>query len=605
MKFSVILFFCSLATLLNLNANTAIAASVNYDAGVLSVKGVQLFQDAEDSSKYYYLPQYPRLASNEAGEFELLLLKYLGGPTDKNGGIFHALIEFSLPEDVKQEVVEELQNLKPGATLVGSLPLLEPNEDDPFGGFRVTSAILSEGGEVTSSVITSGPAPLLESSKAAIAARLDQEQATLLMDSLTGSTADISVSIRGYYLARVKGYNAIVKADMNTVYEHSSFVSNVQQNFSRRQIRDISDEMIQDGTITVEVFDQSEGLGINTDSMSKVTDLVTNKLTELMFNTETGWSKQPAPEVAVAEGQIKDRLERGWFARTFLDSEDTPYYSDDQFVLKKREDVRSNSFLMNLSKTTTIRLPFDSTGNLGGFYSSITESERSKYFRTISIRDDVDMQEREVMFMIDAQVARGFKESFNSVAINIRQKRDDDKPTLTRNLIFNHASFDANNVPKSIDLFRLGDPSDTWQEFEYQVAWSMQGIEDLVRDPKNQSQWNSSREGIISLVPPLTRKELEVVVDTTDFAEKNIAAIEIQVAAIVSGEPHWVTKELVRATDSLPSAKTTFYHDAAGEMAYRLVWHTRNGRKATNFSALEDDFLYLFSPSLEWLQEES
>lgn len=602
MKLLIILFFCTLLMVLNISAN---AASVNYDAGVISVEGVQLFQDSEDASKYYYLPQYPRLSKNEADEFELLLLKYLGSPNDKNGGIFHALIEFSLPEDVKKKVIDGLAEIKPGATLVGALPLLEPQGDDPFGGFRVTSAVLSDNGEINNSVITSGPAPLLESSKAAIAARLDQEQATLLMDSLTGSTADISVSIRGYYLARVKGYNAIVKANMDTVYNHSSLVGNVQQNYSRRQIRDIADEMIQNGTISVEVFDQSEGLGIDTDSMSKVTDLITNKLTELMFNSETGWSKQPTPEVAVAEGQIKDRLERGWFARTFLDAEDSPYYSDNQFVLKKREDVRSNSFLMNLSKTTTIRLPFDSTGNLGGFYSSITEDQRSKYFRTLSIRDDVDMQERKVLFMIDAQVAKAFKESFNSVAINIRQKRGDDKSTLTRNIIFDHASFDLNNTPKSIDLFRLGDPSDTWQEFEYQVAWSMQGMDDLVRDPRAQTQWNTSREGIISLVPPLTRKEIEVVVDTSDFDQKNIAAVEVQVAAIVSGEPHWVTKQLVRALDAQPGAKTTFYHDATGEMAYRLVWHTRNGRKATSFTPLEDDFLYLFSPSDEWLLERS
>lgn len=601
MKQLIITFIYSLLIVLSQSAR---ATSINYDAGVISVEGVQLFQDAEDSSKYYYLPQYPRLSKNEADEFELLLLKYTGSPNDKNGGIFHALIEFSLPEDVKEAVIDGLADIRPGATLVGALPLLEPGEDDPFGGFRVTSAVLSENGEVNNSVITSGPAPLLESSKAAIAARLDQEQATLLMDSLTGSTADISVSVRGYYLARVKGYNAIIKANMDTVYNHSSFVGNVQQQYTRRQIRDIADEMIQNGTISVEVFDQSEGLGIDSESMSKVTDLITNKLTELMFNTETGWSKQPTQEVAVAEGQIKDRLERGWFARTFLNAEDSPYYSDNQFVLKKREDVRSNSFLMNLSKTTTIRLPFDSTGNLGGFYSSITEDERSKYFRTLSIIDDIDMQQREVLFMIDAQVAKAFKESFNSVAINIRQKRSDDQATLTRNIIFDHASFDSNNPPKSIDLFRLGDPSDAWQEFEYQVAWSMQGMTDLVRDPKVQMQWNTSREGIISLVPPLTRKDFEVVVDTSDFSDKSIAAVEVQVAAIVSGEPHWVTKQLVRALDAVPSAKATFYHDQVGEMAYRLVWHTRNGRKATKFTPLEDDFLYLFSPTNEWLSEE-
>ncbi len=583
---------------------SAYAASVNFDAGVLNIKGVQLFQDAKDRSKYYYLPQYPRLATNDDGDFELILTKYVGGKDGSNGGIFHALIEFSLPDELLTQVREGLEQVKPGATLEGALPLLEPDQDDPFGGFRVTSAVLSENGEVSNSTITSGPAPLLESSRAAVAARLDQEQATLLMDSLTGTTADISVSIRGYYLARVEGYNAIVKANMDTVYQHSSFVSSFQQAYTKRQVRDITDEMIQDGTISVDVFDQSEGLGIDSESMSKITDLVTNKLTELMFNTETGWSKQPEAEVAVTEGQIKGRLERGWFQKTFLNADNTPYYSDDQFVMKQREDVRSNSFMMNLSKSTTVRMPFDSTGNLGGFYSSLSDEEKVKYFRTISIEDDADMQQRQVMFMIDAKVAKGFKESFNSVAVNVRQKRAEDQSTITRNLIFNHASFDESNTPESFDLYRLGDQSDQWQEFEYQVTWSLQGVEDKLRDPSSENRWHSSREGIISLIPPLNRKELEVVVDNSDFDAKDIAAVEVQVAAILSDRPHWITKQLIRAADAEPGSSVTFYHDPAGQMAYRLVWHTRQGRKATGFNPLEDDFLYLFSPSEEWLKGE-
>lgn len=598
----LILLILSLLPLLTIHS--AFAASVNFDAGVLSIKGVQLFQDAKDRSKYYYLPQYPRLATNEEGDFELILTKYVGGKDGSNGGIFHALIEFSLPDELLAQVREGLERAKPGATLEGALPLLEPDEDDPFGGFRVTSAVLSDNGEVSNSVITSGPAPLLESSKAAVASRLDQEQATLLMDSLTGTTADISVSIRGYYLAKVEGYNAIVKANMDTVYQHSSFVGSFQQGYTKRQIRDIADEMIQDGTITVDVFDQSEGLGIDTDSMSKITDLVTNKLTELMFNTETGWSKQPEAEVAVAEGQIKGRLERGWFQKTFLNADNTPYYTDDQFVMKQREDVRSNSFMMNLSKSTTVRMPFDSTGNLGGFYSSLSDEEKAKYFRTISIKDDADMQQRQVMFMIDAKVAKGFKESFNSIAVNVRQKREEDKSTITRSLIFNHASFDESNTPESFDLYRLGDQTDQWQEFEYQVTWSLQGVEDKLRDPSSENRWHSSREGIISLIPPLNRKELEVVVDNSDFDAKDIAAVEVQVAAIVSDQPHWITKQLIRAADAEPGSKVTFYHDPAGQMAYRLVWHTRQGRKSTGFNPLEDDFLYLFSPSEEWLQEQ-
>lgn len=590
------------ALILGVLTNNLHAAAINFDAGILSIQGVQVFEDANDSNKFYYLPQYPRLAQNDNGDFELLMLKYVGGKDGANGGIFHALIEFTLPEDTKAAVAQELKQIRPNAELVGALPLLEGGEKDAYGSFRVTSAILnSENDGIGSKLISSGPAPLYESSRAAIAAKINQEDATLLMNSLTGSTSDISVSIRGYYLAKVKGYNATISADMENVYNHKSFLSSFQSGYTRRQIRDISDEMIQDGTIKVEVFDQSEGLGIESESMSKITDLVTEKLTEIMFNTETGWSKQATPEVAVAEGQIKGRLKRGWFQKTFMNSKDTPYYSDDQFVFKRREDIRSNHFYMNLSKTTTIRLPFDSTGNLGGFYQSIEERDRTKYFRTISLADDADMQSREVYFQVDSQVAEGFKSSFNSVAVNVRKLAADGTPAFTRSLVFDHESLDKTNGLQSIQLFRLGDVEDDWMEFDYQVAWNVKDVAAPLRIPKSENKWNSSRDGIVTLIPPLARRELEVDAETSDFSTKGIAAAEVQLAAIVNGEPHFVATHLVRAADAEARENLIFYHDSSEAIAYRIVWHTRKGRNATDFAILEDSLLFLFSPEEEWL----
>ncbi len=586
--------------------SSAHATLIDYDAGTLSIRGVQIFQDANNENQYYYLPQYPKLAVNDVGEFELLMLKYVGGEEEENGGIFHALIEFSLPDDVRTKVASDLQKLRPGAELVGALPLLEGDSKDAYGGFRVTSAILNDRGEVGGGrVITSGPAPLIESSKAAIAAKLSREEATLLMDSLTGSTADISVSVRGYYLAKVKGYNAVIKANMDTIYEHRSLVDSFQQGYTRRQVFDVADEMIQDGTIDVDVFDQSEGLGIDSESMVKITDLVTEKLIELMFDTSTGWSTKPEPEVAVAEGQIKNRLERGWFQKTFLNAQDTPYYTDDQFVIKKREDIRSNRFVLNLSSATTIRLPFDSTGNLGGFYQSLTESQRDIYFRTISLRDDTDTESREVYFQIGAQTAEGFAENFNSVSVNVRKAVRGDEAVVTRQLIFDPESLGRGETLQSFKLYRLGEASDAWTEFEYQIAWNIPGVDEPLRIPKVNSRWESSRDGLVPLVPPLARTEVEIDADTSDFSAKNIAAAEVQIAATVADKTKFVAKHLIRETDSDTLLSLVFYHQGDEDVAYRVVWHTRMGRKASEFKLLQDGLIFVFAPDAEWFEDDS
>ena len=46
-------------------ATRAVVAQVNYEGGLV-VDGVQLLQDAHDAKKYYYIPQFPRLAQTTA-----------------------------------------------------------------------------------------------------------------------------------------------------------------------------------------------------------------------------------------------------------------------------------------------------------------------------------------------------------------------------------------------------------------------------------------------------------------------------------------------------------------------------------------------------------
>src|SRR5689334_5371268 len=76
-------------------------ALVNYDQGQRQIKGVQLLQDFNDPTAYYYVPQFPRLATKEDGTFEIVCLKFVDTKEDgASGGLFHALIEFSLPSEL-------------------------------------------------------------------------------------------------------------------------------------------------------------------------------------------------------------------------------------------------------------------------------------------------------------------------------------------------------------------------------------------------------------------------------------------------------------------------------------------------------------------------
>ena len=56
------------------------------------------------------------------------------------------------------------------------------------------------------------------------------------------------------------------------------------------------------------------------------------------------------------------RQERGGFTKFFAGTGNQEYITDNQYVLKKRKDITRNSFTLNLSLSSTIRVPVDSSG---------------------------------------------------------------------------------------------------------------------------------------------------------------------------------------------------------------------------------------------------
>ena len=193
------------------------------------------------------------------------------------------------------------------------------NGEEGVGSFQVVSAILnkSENSGFSRTLLTSGRAPLMPGSKAVVAALLDEKGATLLWDSLSGPTSDVSVAIHAYYEGAVKAYNAKVTAKVDTVYTHFSRISNQQQDYTRRQLRKVVDDLQRTGDLQIDVLDRSAGLGIKADDMDGILELVTYKLIELMFDHKSGWAADPEREAAVEANQIPGRQERGFLSSVF------------------------------------------------------------------------------------------------------------------------------------------------------------------------------------------------------------------------------------------------------------------------------------------------
>ncbi len=586
---------CALILLAASLLGVPVWAVVRYDEGRRVIKGVQLLQDASDASVYYYVPQFPRIATRADGTFEILCLKYVDPTGAASGGLFHALVEFSLPEPVLAELERELKKQVAGARIAGPVPLMEAAKDgeEDTGSFKVVSAVLTdkEKGGFAQTVVTSGRAPLMPGSRAVVAAVLNQQGATLLWNSLTGSTSDVSVAIRASYEAAVQSYNARVTAEVSTVYKHFSQLANHQSGYTRNQIRNVVDDLQRTGALKVEVMDRTAGLGLKASELEGILGVVTSKLTETMFDHTTGWSADPPRETAVESGQIAGRQKSGFIRSLFSGESDSPYYSDDQYVLKNRQDIRHNTFSLVLSKNSTIRVPVDTAGNLGGLYRDLGTDPR--YFRVVNLADP-DFETRRIYFQLDNSYLDSFQDTVNFVSVNLR-KTYPGQPAFTGSVRFGDAEVKAGKTFQEVAFPRLGQKGPDWVQYEYQVRWSLRDGTTL-SVPARPGEWMRVSDSAVALVPPFERRVIEIDADRKLFAANGQSTAAVDFATLLAGKPRLQHRATLRAADAESQTKVVVYHDRGTPVAARVSWHSGAGTKEGKLEVLDGDYVFLTPP---------
>lgn len=614
---SAIFFFSSFA---------ASSQLVKYDEGAVYVDGVTLLQDAGDPLVYHYLPRFPRLAMNN-GAFEFLCLKFTSDKPEGSGGLFHALVEFSLPDSLVKKCEAGLKKIVPGARIAGQVPLREyprdnSGEDNVQGSFEIVSAVLSnkDGKDaMTKSVVTSGHAPFTPGSKAALASVLSVQGANLLWNSFTGPTSDVSVAINGYYEAMVRAYNAIVTAEMDVIYKHFSEMSSVQKDWDKTQIRRVTDSLKRVGLIKVEVADRSTGLGIKASDQDAILNVVVNKLTELMFNAQTGWSAAPSPvdpnlgfnprgkpgdktgnTIVDAIGAIgetaTDMLGAMPILGHFAPKKDRnpKYVTDNQYVLKDYKDIRSNKFYLNLSKSVSIKVPFHTAGNLSFLYDRLGNDER--YFRIVNMASP-DFETRNVIFQVDGDYVDAFDDIINFVTVNVRKRYGSGRDDVTAQLIINGNDLKKDVRLKQVSYPRLGIKSSDWLDYEYQLVWSFRGVPNPIRVPAGNDQWLRSNDPAVTLRPPLERTMVQVDADRLEFQSGGVSSVNISFAGVQAGERKVIRTVVLRSDDKSSTNQLAVYHDRGSPVAYQSTWYSKsNGQVTDEIKLLNGKYLFLVPP---------
>ena len=547
-------------------------AIVLYDEGRLEINGIQLFQDSKNPNEYYYLPNVPSLAADSKGDYEFLCLNYVGNNLEQSGGLFHALVEYSLSQENIDLLSEELRKTVPNAVIMGPVELQEDYENSN-PSFRIVSSVLSNGQDslFKSSTITSGKAPFLPGSKAAISSLLNTTAASLLWESFETKTSDVSIVIEGCFDALVSGYKATISANLELVFDHFANAVEIDLGtYQKYQIENVLDSMATEGLIKIEIVDLSNGSNVNTQMYDNVLNILTDKVTRSLFDMKD--SRTPNSMNINTSGQSS--------------KPNSDYTKKVQMTLKQKSKVQSFVFNVTLNQNTSIKVPVYSAGNIGGFFNSFKDDKR--YFNVVDL-EDPSFQSRDLHFQINGSYFDCFDTAFDNASVRVRKTYSDTlQNSFERTLRFNKTMIDSGEFIQKCNYSRLGEDSPDWLSYEYMVAWQLNDLDTTIT-----MDWRKANSSSLSINPPLQKKQISFGIDNNLLKENGIKSIRIRFGIKVAGQTFMKNLPSIRQADNYTIDDFILYHDVNEPIVYQIDWYTKGKVVKDDMKLLDSAFLFL------------
>lgn len=194
------------------------------DSAVM-VRGIHIFRDYNEKSRFYYSPDSPRL-SVEGGQpmFQLLIYRDAGDPASgpRGGGFLAMTTDLGVPASLLEQVRGELSGRYGVQASLVPVPIKS-------GTVRVaaldSATIGSEGTEAdvrfVENLLASGTPSLYGEERAVFTAELSQQGAVLMKAALSGDGATPVVVIYDLqYVGLHPAYDVTIKIDFRQSYEH-------------------------------------------------------------------------------------------------------------------------------------------------------------------------------------------------------------------------------------------------------------------------------------------------------------------------------------------------------------------------------------------------
>jgi hypothetical protein len=541
---------------------------------------------AKTSKTYYYLPTNPHISGHADGTPKFSLIRFVTDKTKAEGGaegaVLHFLVEYGLDKSQQQAVEKALQKQVKGARLKGAVPLEVGAEGNSF---NVVSAVLGDE-EFTSTLITTGKAPVMEGQQVAVAARLDAYGATLLAESFKQPTSQVSVVFDLKYVVKLPAYDVKVKINYDKYHEIESQYSHDREkstdrirywdpkwhnplNLSTRKTTMLTENEKH------QMLDFLEETGVvSFDYVQHVPDsdkeIVESGLHKIVLESFFDMQKrlgQPAEEELLSDDE-QTKEDKDAIAQRRKEAAKHNKY---QYTVFQRKEIRRKSTqTLNLKKVMARYGHYSMTGNVGAWYEKYKDDP--KLVTEVNL-DDPFFQRREMRFIIDNEAYDIFNEMVNYATVQVRVPRKDQRPFIDE-LTIDRKYLENNGQTATLTYARMGDDAQT---YDYAVQWSLRGGHLYPPEP----DWTEGELMAVTLAAPVRPRTLEAEADLGELEQMGIARAVVELQYTRFGKQHTDSRALaISPAQGEPLVNKVIYQDAnSDQLSCRVIYyHKKLGR---------------------------
>src|SRR5262245_23835279 len=222
----------------------------------MQVRGVNVFRDYNDKSRFYFLPGSPRLAT-EAGQplFQLLIYRLIGdlASAPKGGGFLVMTTDLGLPAGKLEQVRQEISSRTGVQATLAPVPIKS-------GSVRVTildSGSIGDGAarevRFVENIVANAAPSLYGDERAAFTAELSREGAALMKAAIRGEGATPVVVVYDLqYVGLMPAADVKITINFQQSYEHLRTRSTLNTLWFKSDIDQEMETLRKSGSIKIE-----------------------------------------------------------------------------------------------------------------------------------------------------------------------------------------------------------------------------------------------------------------------------------------------------------------------------------------------------------------